>query len=90
MARQSELTLDKYNQLKRQVEQLQREHDRAAGALEQIRLRLVTEFGCNSIKQAERLLVKLEQEAGELEKRFDKELKDFQKELAKHEGEETT
>lgn len=73
------IDLARYNQLKSQVEQLQSEADRAAGALEQLMGRLEAEFGCKTLKAAERLLAKLEGETEAAEVAYNKALKEFEK-----------
>ena len=45
--------------LKDRVEKLQREADRAAGALEQTLAQLKTEFGCSTLKEARTKLKEL-------------------------------
>lgn len=77
----TKLTLETFQRLQRRVESLQREHDRSAGALEQVLERLQTEHDCKTIAQAKRKLAKLQQELEKEEKAFAKELEVFEQEL---------
>ena len=65
--------------LKERVESLRREADKAAGALEQSMRRLKEEFGCGSIKEAEKLLKELKAEEEESKDQFDREFEKFEK-----------
>lgn len=59
--------LSDYLTLKKQVEQLQTDADRAEGALDQLLSQLKKEFGCKSLKEARILLRKLTTELEQLE-----------------------
>lgn len=48
--------LESYLSLKKQVENLRREHDQADGALDQLRGQLQDKFQCKTIKEARKLL----------------------------------
>ena len=64
--------------LKDERDKLQREADRAEGALQQIRERLQQEFEVSSLKEAERLLRKLEKEEQEAEREAEEKLTEYQ------------
>jgi len=51
-----------YKALKLKVESLQREKDRREGAVEQALYALQEEFGCETLKAAKKLLLKIEAE----------------------------
>jgi len=50
------MTTETYLRLKKEVEQAQREAERARGALEQLIVQLKKEFGCGSVKEAKTAL----------------------------------
>lgn len=56
------ISLDDYQALKRKVEKLRQDKDKAQGALDQVMSEIKEEFGVLSIKEAKALLAKLEQE----------------------------
>jgi predicted transcriptional regulator len=56
------ITADDFLSLQRRVQQLQRDRDKAAGAVDQLMKQLRKEFGCKSIEQAEALLEKYKDE----------------------------
>lgn len=64
--------------LKKQVDNLQRTADRASGALEQAMSRLNEEFGCGSLKEAEKLLAELKTQEEETKDAFDTAYSDFE------------
>ena len=74
--------LEEFNRLKKDVEQSQRDHDRAAGALDQVMKRLKTEFDCKTIKEAEEKKEQLQKESevlrGEFEFKLEKLKEEFQ------------
>jgi predicted nucleic acid-binding Zn-ribbon protein len=72
------ISLDRYKQLADKVEKLQRDHDRAEGALSQLMGRLKSEFSCDTLDAAEKKLKKLEKEAATKEKEFDLALDEFE------------
>lgn len=75
------MDLKRYNQLKNEVDKLQREADRSEGALEQLMTKLKDEFECNTIGEAEELVLMLEKEANKAEKDYDKALEEFEEEF---------
>ena len=70
--------LEHYNELKKKSEQLQREADRAIGAEEQLKQQLFLEFDCNSIKEAKRLLDRMEKDQEKMEKEYQETVKEFE------------
>ena len=79
------LTIEAFTELKQRVAGIQRDYDRATGAAQQLRQRLLDEHGCKTTKQAERLLIKLQQETEREEKQFAKALRLFEQEMERHE-----
>jgi len=63
--------LDRYQKLKGKADELQREADRAEGALEQLMDKLKDEFDCETLEEAEKLSKKLEKEAKKAEEDFE-------------------
>jgi len=74
------IDLERYQSLKSNVERLRRESDRAEGALEQLMARLKEEYGCKTLSDAKELAGKLENEAAEATRKFNKELEEFEEE----------
>lgn len=54
------ISLDDYQALKRKVETIRRDKDKARGALDQVMSDIKEEFGVKTIKEAKLLLTKLE------------------------------
>ncbi len=71
------MDLDEYRQLKEEIEQLRRRADRAAGAKENILTQLHKEFNCNSVEQAEEMLVKEQRELEKKEKKLEKMMQEY-------------
>lgn len=72
------IDLNKFNLLKKEVEKAERDQNKAAGAVEQLRKQLREEFDCDDLKEAETLLAKLEKEGLVLEKDYNKKLVEFE------------
>lgn len=75
--------IQEFQQLKKNADQLQREADRAEGALQQLKQKLKEEFDCSSVKQAKKMLeelaaeeAKLTEAYGEAKEKFDKKWSD--------------
>ena len=75
------MDLKRFQALKDRAEALQREADRAAGALQQLKFRLKDEFNCKTLEEAEKLLQRLSKEQKEAEKTFNQALKIFEAEF---------
>lgn len=73
-----------YKKLKARVEAARATRDRAAGQLDGVMARLLKDFGCSTIEQAEKLVNKLEREAAVAEREFDDAAEKFQKEFDEH------
>ncbi len=69
--------LERFTQLKQQLEKRQREAERQRGVLDALLSRLKEEHGCSSVEEAEKLLARLQREAGELEAKLARELTRF-------------
>ena len=63
--------------LKRKVETLKSEVDQAKGALDSAMERL-SEFGCSTIEEAEKILITLQSQADEAKADFDKSMAEFE------------
>lgn len=71
------MELVRYNQLKQQAEQAQREADRQAGVLTQLKAKLKEEFGVTSLSDAKALLKKLQGEQRDAEQQYEQALDQF-------------
>jgi len=69
--------LDECLELKREIEELQRQEARSDGVLAQLKVQLEEEFGCNNLDLAKKLLAGIEEESLELEKEFSNALEQF-------------
>lgn len=67
-----------FEQLKERIVDLEEEAAKANGAIEQILTTLEEDHGCSSIKEAEKLLKKLEREISKDDKQLDVDWKEFQ------------
>ncbi len=70
----------KYEELKSKVEQLRRKADKAEGALSELMKQLKKEFGCSTLKEAEKLLTKWEQQEQEQLTELEEKLEQFKQE----------
>ena len=70
--------IEKFNQLKKTIEEAQQKADRAAGALEQIMKTLKAEFGCANLEEAEMKLLSLQKQTTKAKKDFENALEDFE------------
>jgi len=77
-----------YLAMKERLESLQRDAGRAQGQLEQLGKQLKGEFGCGSVKEAEKLLAKMNRELTEAERDFDRQAKEFEEKYGALLGEE--
>lgn len=68
-----------FRRLKREVDNATAEAQRAKGALDQLTSQLEDEYGCRSVKEATVLLEKLEAQAEEAQRKFQKALKDYER-----------
>ena len=71
------MNLEEYKRLKKKVEDLQRESNRAEGKLKGLMDRLEEEQGCTSLKEADVKVTKIQEKLEKLEKSFDTALEKF-------------
>ena len=69
--------LERYTNLKRQVDDLQRERDRSLGALTELTSRLA-DYNCKDLAEAKRLLKRLRDEIAKRTKEHDQLLDEFE------------
>jgi predicted transcriptional regulator len=74
------ISLDRYNEVKRQIERLKKEAARAEGVHSQLMKQLKDEFGVETLDEAKTLLAKLSKEADKAEAEFEKTLNEFEEE----------
>lgn len=70
---------DTFRRLKKEVDNATAEAQRAKGAFDQLTKQLEGEFECNSLKEAEALLAKLEAQADKAKKEFERQLRDYER-----------
>jgi CTP-dependent riboflavin kinase len=73
------IALDDFTALQRKVEKLKKEKDKAEGAYEECLRRLKDEFGCDSLSDAESLLLKTQEEEQAALQEYNKEKRRFEK-----------
>ncbi len=64
------ITEAEYNQLRTKVENAKSEAERAKGSLEASMRRLKEEFGCDTLKEAEQKLLRIQNEMEDLQEGF--------------------
>lgn len=74
------MDVKRYTELKGQVDRLQRDHDRAEGALSGLMVRLKTEHDCDTLEEAQAKLKQLEAKTQKAEKQFEEALGRFEEE----------
>ena len=72
------MNVEKYQKLKKRVESLKAEADRAEGAKEQLMQKLQDEFDCSTVKEADELLSSLEVKKKKVESKYVKALTAFE------------
>lgn len=72
------IDVDDFDRLRKRVDQLKSERDRARGALDGLRKRLKEEFGCDTSDEAREKLKRMQVRRDKLEKRFAAELAKFE------------
>ncbi len=77
MVNQESLVM-KWLRLRKEVEEAQREADRADGSLDTFELEIIHKWGFNSYCDLKAELKRLEEEKTELTEQFEKKLNDFQ------------
>jgi hypothetical protein len=73
------MTPKEYERIQNKITSLRKEADQATGRLQQLMERLEKEHGCKTVKQAEKLLAKLEKEEAAAEQEYEAALRDFEK-----------
>lgn len=73
------MTLEEFTALKEKMASLKSQRDEAAGALQQLLKELKNEFGVGSIKEAEKLLARLEKEGEKESREYQRKVDAFQK-----------
>lgn len=63
--------LDKYLSLKTRVETAQQEADQAEGAEKEVMKQIKTEFGCNTLNDAKRMLKQKRKQEADSKEKFD-------------------
>ena len=66
------IDLERYNELKDHAEQAQRDADKARGAAEQLTAQLITDFDCQTLRQARAKLKVILKEEADAEREYDK------------------
>lgn len=74
--------LEKAAKLKKHLQRIEQEQSRAQGALDHILQTLKSEFGCDSVEEAEALLKDKQQQAKKLEVTLGKRIKKLEEALA--------
>jgi len=74
------MDISRYNKLKREVEEAQKAHDKAEGAIEELLKQLKYQFNCETIKEAIVLQKKLKIKKQKAEMEYEKELNQFEEE----------
>jgi len=72
------IDVDQYKRLRAKVEKAKSDIDKAEGSLEQLMGKLLTDFECNILEEAEIKYIKLVSEREKLESQYDKELEEFE------------
>ncbi len=77
-------TLNDLTAIKAKLDRVQRDCDRAQGALDQGLKELKKKYGCDTIEEAQKLLSKKKREAEELRKKAEKALADLEQICEEH------
>ena len=74
------MKVEEYQTMKKQADKLGREAERAAGKVETLTAQLQEQFGCKTLKEAEKKLRELEKRKDELEQDFERRMTVFKEE----------
>ena len=74
------MKINRYEELKGRVDKLQRDHDRAEGALSELMGRLKEKHDCKTLKAAENKLEGMEGKVAKMEGDFDRAVDEFEEE----------
>ena len=72
------MNLQEYQNLKNKADNLQRDADRLQGSLDLLNKQLKDDYDCNSVKEAEKMLAKLEKEEETANKDYEKAVREFE------------
>ncbi len=70
--------IGRFQKFTEQIQEFQREVDKAKGVLDHLLKRLLTEFDCDSLEAATKLLKKKEKTAKDAESKFEEALDEFE------------
>lgn len=73
------MDIRRFETIKGRIEQLQREQTKAEGVLDQLMSEMETKYGCKTIRHAEKLLLKMTEEADDADKQYQEALSKFEK-----------
>ena len=73
------ITLQQFEELKREVEEASREQAKAQGAAEQLLKEILAQSGCKTLKEAEKYLKAEKEKLGKEKTAFDKEFSAFER-----------
>ena len=74
------MNIERFEQLKTKIDEIRRKHDRAEGALSNLMVRLESEHGCKTVKDAKIKLEQLKVKVRKAEKKYDDSLAAFEEE----------
>jgi len=77
---------DQLLKIKRNVEQMKQDRDKARGALSQVMKQIQTEFKCKDLNEAEKLLSKMQKQWKQDKEQLEKDTVALEQELEKHES----
>lgn len=75
------MDLRRYENLKSEVERLERESAKVEGALGEVMERMKSEFDCGTLKESNKKIKELETELAELEEQFENDVERFEAKL---------
>jgi hypothetical protein len=74
------MDVKRFEDLKSDVEKLQRDIHRSEGALTQQKQRLKQDFDCDSVDEAETMLEKMKEDCRKIEEKYNEKLEEFEQE----------
>lgn len=78
------IDVDEFQELKSTVDRMQKESDKAEGALQQLKKQMKDEFDCPTIKDAKQLVSELDQQEKQTTKQYQSELVKFKESIKQH------
>jgi phage shock protein A len=76
------ISIEEFERIRARIEKMKRDRDKASGAMESVMSQIKKEFGCSTLKEASKKLVKLTQEQEKLEKEIEQKEAEFQEKWA--------